>query len=179
MIQIQERFKEEAASRKLGFDNICQFAEERIRRCGSTIKSISPKVDVGFRVFRVDESNMHQTHYEPLNTNQRDLFTLVDNVKHDRTPEDLLIQIMLSLGITLDSSIKCIPIEEKKIFDIADGYLIVCLDKDITNEILESIARKTPAYIVLRDACFSSDSVADNFEQIFKTHSPETICKVL
>ena len=179
LIQIQEKFKEDSASRKLGFDNICQFAEERIRRCGSTIKSLNPKVDIGFRLFRVDESNMHQTYYEPTNISQADLFSLVDNVKQNRTSEDLLIQIMLSLGITLDSSIKCISIAGKEIFDIADGYLIACLDKNITNEILELIARKTPTYIVLRDSCFSSDSVADNFEQIFKTYSPETICKVL
>ena len=179
LIQIQEKFKEDSASRKLGFDNICQFAEERIRRCGSTIKSLNPKVDIGFRLFRVDESNMHQTYYEPTNISQAYLFSLVDNVKQNRTSEDLLIQIMLSLGITLDSSIKCISIAGKEIFDIADGYLIACLDKNITNEILELIARKTPTYIVLRDSCFSSDSVADNFEQIFKTYSPETICKVL
>lgn len=179
LIQIPEKFKEKSVARKLGFDNICQFAEERIRRSGILIKNLNEHLDVGFRVFKIDDSNMRDTYYAPTDVSQNDLFYQVDNIKHDRSSEDLLIQVMISLGLPLDCAIRRTCISTKEVFDVADGYLAVCFDKNITNEVVEAIARKQPVYAVFRNSCFESDSVADNFEQIFKIYAPETVCKVI
>lgn len=122
---------------------------------------------------------MNPVTYSPQDVQQQEIFSLIDNLKPDRTAEDLLIQVMMSLGVTLDCSIEQKIIANKNIFNVSNGYLIACFDKDVTDEVVTAIAKEQPVYAVLRDACFSSDSVADNFEQIFKTYAPETICKVI
>ena len=122
---------------------------------------------------------MKDVYYNP-DEYQTSLFdSLTDNIKEDRTPEDLLFQVMLDLGVTLSSKIKETMIAGKKVFDVADGFLIACFDKDLTDETIKAIAQKQPYYFVMRDNGFANDSVATNFEQIFATYSPDTVRKVL
>ena len=147
------------------------------------IKSESPlttaNLDTGFRVFRVDSSNMKDVYYRPDELSQNQLTFLADNIKEDRTPEDLLFQVMLDLGVLLSSKIDETIIDGKKVFSVADGYLIACFDSNVTNETVKAIAQKHPFYAVFRDSGMASDSVMTNFEQIFETFSPQTRRKVL
>ena len=163
--------------------NICEIGEERIRRAGKKIKEESPlttaDLDIGFRVFKVDSTNMEDVYYRPADYNQGQMELFADNIKSDRTPEDLLFQVMLDLGILLSSDIQETEIAGKKVFSVADGYLIACFDKDVTEETVKAIAQKQPVYAVFRDSSMASDSVATNFEQIFETYSPRTQRKVL
>ena len=163
--------------------NICEIGEERIRRAGKKIKEESPltttDLDIGFRVFKVDSTNMEDVYYRPADYNQGQMELFADNIKSDRTPEDLLFQVMLDLGILLSSDIQETEIAGKKVFSVADGYLIACFDKNVTEETVKAIAQKQPVYAVFRDNSMASDSVATNFEQIFETYSPRTQRKVL
>lgn len=163
--------------------SICDIGEERIRRAGKKIKEESPlttaDLDIGFRVFKVDSTNMEDVYYRPADYNQGQMELFADNIKPDRTPEDLLFQVMLDLGILLSSDIQETEIGGKKVFSVADGYLIACFDKDVTEETVKAIAQKQPVYAVFRDSSMASDSVATNFEQIFETYSPRTQRKVL
>lgn len=160
--------------------NICNLGEERIRRAGKKIKEeTGADIDYGFRCFRVDSSNMKDVYYKPSDVKQAELDLFTDNIKEDRTPEDLLIQVMLDLGVLLSSKVEEEEIAGKKVFSVADGYLIACFDRDVTDDVVTAIARKHPFYAVFRDSSFSSDSVAANFEQIFDTYSPQTVRKVL
>lgn len=165
------------------YSNICEVGEERICRAGKKIKEENPltttDLDIGFRVFKVDSSNMEDVYYRPTDYNQGQMELFADNIKPDRTPEDLLFQVMLDLGILLSSDIQETKIAGKKVFSVADGYLIACFDKDVTEETVKAIAQKQPVYAVFRDSSMASDSVATNFEQIFETYSPRTQRKVL
>ena len=136
-------------------------------------------LDVGFRVFKVDSTNMKDVYYKPFEYGQMDLDSLMDNIKEDRTSEDLLIQVMLDLGILLSSKIEEMTIAGKKVFSVADGYLIACFDKNVMDATVIEIAKRKPFYAVFRDSGMASDSVAANFEQIFETYSPNTVRKVL
>ncbi len=162
---------------------ISDIGEERIRRAGKMIREESPlttdNLDIGFRVFRVDSSNMKDVYYRPNEFQQGQLSMLADNIKEDRTPEDLLFQVMLDLGVLLSSKIEETVIDGKKVFSVADGCLIACFDKDVTDETMKAIAKKKPLYEVFRDAGIASDSVRTNFEQIFETYSPRTQRNVL
>lgn len=140
---------------------------------------MAQSLDIGFRCLRLSESNMKNVYYLPAEMKQGDLFSQIDNVKEDRTPEDLLFQVMLDLGILLSSSIVVQEIGVKRVFNVADGFLLACFDQDITDEIVKAIAMKKPYYAVFRDCSMASDSVAANFDQIFETYSPETVRKVL
>lgn len=164
--------------------NICEIGKERIRRAGRKIKedaslTAPADLDIGFRCLRLDESNMKPVYYTPDEVGQQDLFSLVDNVKEDRTPEDLLFQVMLDLGVLLSSPIEVKEIAGKKVFNVADGFLLACFDHDVTEETVKSIAQMKPYYAVFRDSSMANDSVATNFEQIFETYSPDTVRKVL
>ncbi len=140
---------------------------------------ISNNLDTGFRVLKLDSTNMKDVYYNPADY-EADLFdTLTDNIKDDRTPEDLLFQVMLDLGVLLSSKIEESTIAGKKVFDVADGFLIACFDDNITEETIKAIAQKKPYYFVMRDSSMANDSVATNFEQVFATYSPETVRKVL
>ena len=178
MVQLQE-----GRSETNDVPDICSFGKERIRRAGKKIKEESPlttqDLDTGFRVLKLDSSNMEDIYYTPKDINQADLFSLVDNVKPDRTSEDLLFQVMLELGATLDSKITTEVVAGKTIYNVADGYLMACFDKDVTDEVVTTIAKMRPLYAVLRDTSMASDSTATNFEQIFKTYSPDTVTKIL
>lgn len=183
MVQLPEQTAAKSEAYKAGYKTICDIGEERIRRAGKKIKEESPlttaDLDIGFRVFKVDSTNMEDVYYRPADYNQGQMELFADNIKPDRTPEDLLFQIMLDLGILLSSDIQETEIAGKKVFSVADGYLIACFDKDVTEETVKAIAQKQPVYAVFRDSSMASDSVATNFEQIFETYSPRTQRKVL
>lgn len=180
LVQLSEETNEKSEAYKAGYKTICDIGEERIRRAGKKIKEeTGADIDYGFRCFRVDSSNMKDVYYKPSDVKQGELYLFTDNIKEDRTPEDLLIQVMLDLGVLLSSKVEEEEIAGKKVFSVADGYLIACFDRDVTDDVVTAIARKHPFYAVFRDSSFSSDSVAANFEQIFDTYSPQTVRKVL
>lgn len=199
MVQLPEKTDEKSEAYKAGYKNICEIGKERIRRAGkqilcaggqlsmdgvwldtnSTLNTPNSTLDVGFRCLRLDESNMKPVYYTPEEVSQQDLFSLVDNVKEDRTPEDLLFQVMLDLGVLLSSPIEVKEIAGKKVFNVADGFLLACFDHDVTEETVKAIAQMKPYYAVFRDSSMANDSVATNFDQIFETYSPDTVRKVL
>ena len=220
MVQLPEATADKSEAKKAGYETICDIGEERIRRAGKKIKeekqrtaalaaseSLSQSeaegtgkdIDYGFRVFTVDSSNMKDVYYSPQDLKQEQLSLYADNIKEDRTPEDLLFQVMLDLGVLLSS-----PIEEKeigrgkdvascdcpdtspsmgvagkKVFSVDGGYLIACFDTNVTEEVVTAIAKEKPFYAVFRDSSMATDSVMTNFEQIFETYSPNTVRKVL
>ena len=199
MVQLPEKTDEKSEAYKAGYKNICEIGKERIRRAGrkirdslqseelslesvaknSTLNTPNSTLDIGFRCLRLDESNMKPVYYTPEETRQQDLFSLVDNVKPDRTPEDLLFQVMLDLGVLLSSPIEATEIAGKKVFNVANGFLLACFDHEVTDETVKAIAQMKPYYAVFRDSSMANDSVATNFDQIFETYSPDTVRKVL
>ena len=183
MVQLPEVTDEKSEAYKAGYKNICEIGKERIRRAGKKIKDENPlttqNLDIGFRVLKCDTSNMKDIYYSPSEFDMNLLDMMADNIKEDRTPEDLLFQVMLDLGVELSSKIEETTIGGKKVFDVADGFLIACFDKDVNDETIKAIAQKQPYYFVMRDSSLANDSVATNFEQIFATYSPDTVRKVL
>lgn len=183
MVQLPEKTEEKSEAFKAGYKNICEIGKERIRRAGKKIKEESPlttqDLDTGFRVLKLDSTNMQDIYYSPKDISQADLFSQVDNVKPDRTGEDLLFQVMLELGATLDSKIETTTVAGKTIYNVAEGYLVACFDPNVTDEVVKAIAQMLPTYAVLRDTSMKDDSTATNFEQIFKTYSPDTVTKIL
>lgn len=181
MVQLPEHISEK--KKEQGYETVCEIGKERIRRAGKKIKEESPlttqDLDTGFRVLKLDSTNMQDIYYSPKDISQADLFSQVDNVKPDRTGEDLLFQVMLELGATLDSKIETTTVAGKTIYNVAEGYLVACFDPDVTDEVVKAIAQMQPAYAVLRDTSMKDDSTATNFEQIFKTYSPDTVTRIL
>ena len=160
--------------------NICEIGKERIRRAGIKIKSeTGADIDYGFRVLKLDSSNMKDVYYNPADFQKSLLDTTVDNIKEDRTPEDLLFQVMLDLGVLLSSKIEESEIAGKKVFNVADGFLIACFDNDVNEETITAVAKQQPIYFVMRDSSLSTDTTATNFDQIFETYSPDTVRKVI
>lgn len=183
MVQIPEVCEEGTDAYNDGFKNICEIGKERIRRAGKKIKEDNPlttqDLDIGFRVLKLDSSNMKDVYYNPADMTQ-DIFAMVsDNIKEDRTPEDLLFQVMLDRGIPLSSKIEEMTIAGKKVFNVEDNFLIACFDHNLTNEVIQAIAQMKPYYFVMRDSSMADDSVAANFDQIFATYSSETDRKVI
>lgn len=166
---------------------LSEIGKERIRRAGKQIKEDSPlttqDLDIGFRVLKCDTSNMKDVYYNPAEYEASLFSSLEDNIKEDRTPEDLLFQVMLDLGILLSSKIQVrsekVGMRSYSYFDVEDGYLIACFDKNIDEEVITAIAKQKPYYFVMRDSSMANDSVATNFDQIFATYSPDTVRKVL
>ncbi len=183
MVQLPESCDEKGTANKAGYNTICEIGKERIRRAGAKIKEeaglTAQNLDVGFRVLKCDTSNMKDVYYSPADFDMNLLDLMADNIKEDRSPEDLLFQVMLDLGVELSSKIEETTIAGKKVFDVADGFLIACFDKDVSDETIKAIAQKQPYYFVMRDSSLANDSVATNFEQIFATYSPDTVRKVL
>lgn len=183
MVQLPEETEEKSEAYKAGFKNICEIGKERIRRAGARIKEENPltttNLDIGFRVLKCDTTNMKDVYYSPEEYKFGLFSSLADNIKEGRTPEDLLFQVMLDLGVTLSSKIEATEIAGKKVFSVANGYLIACFDNDVTEAVIAEIAKKKPYYFVMRDSSMANDSVAANFEQIFATYSPDTVRKVL
>lgn len=181
MVQIPELCDEKSEAIKAGYKNICEIGKERICRVGKKIAEEIPdvKFDKGFRVLKLDSTNMKDVYYNPADYEASLFGTLTDNIKEDRTPEDLLFQVMLDLGVLLSCKIEESTIADKKVFNVADGFLIACFDENVTEETIKAIAQKKPYYFVMRDSSMANDSVATNFEQIFATYSPDTVRKVL
>lgn len=183
MVQVPERTDEKSEAYKAGYKNICEIGKERIRRAGAKIKEENPlgtmDLDVGFRVLKCDSTNMKDVYYNPEEYTANMFDMLSDNIKEDRTPEDLLFQVMLDLGVLLSSKIEQTEIADKKVFNVADNFLIACFDANVTEETITAIAKQKPYYFVMRDSSLASDSVAANFDQIFATYSPDTVRKVL
>jgi adenine-specific DNA-methyltransferase len=172
MVQLPEVCDEKSEAAKAGYSTICEIGKERIRRAGARIG----KGDVGFRVLKLDSTNMKDVYYTPEEYTQMNLSFdgLADNIKADRSPEDLLFQVMLDLGIPLSAKIT----QEGDVYYVNDSYLIACF-KRVDTALITEIAKKKPYYAVFRDSSFASDSAMVNFEQLFNTYSPQTIRRVL
>ena len=185
MVQLPEETDEKSEAYKAGYKTIAEIGKERIRRAGKKIleenkdKEGIENLDIGFRVLKTDSSNMKNVYYSPADTEQNFLDDLTDNIKEDRTSEDLLFQVMLDLGVSLSSKIESQTISGKEIFVVEDGFLIACFDQNVTEDTVKEIAKKEPHYAVFRDRSMASDSVAANFDQIFASISPETIRRVI
>ena len=196
MVQLPEATDEKSEAYKAGYKNICEIGKERIRRAGkkivedqekkrmeeglfagSSTGSESRPLDIGFRVLKLDSSNMQDVYYSPEQFNENLLFE--DNIKHDRTDEDLLFQAMIELGIELSAKIEQREIAGKTVWSVADNYLMACFDKDVNETAITEIARQHPYYFVLRDSSLATDNVADNFEQIWEEYSKETVRRII
>ncbi|MEZ3551195.1 MAG: site-specific DNA-methyltransferase [Muribaculaceae bacterium] len=209
MVQLPEVTDEKSEARKAGYENICQIGEERIRRAGRKIlesmrrdmpsasgkgdglfanetsqsdvptKSDVPTLDVGFRVLKLDSSNMEDVYYTPEDFSEQNLFNSVDNVKSDRTPLDLLFQVMPELNIELSAKIEEKEVNGKKVFFVDGTYLIATFDTDVNESTVTELAKMKPQYFVMRDSSAANDNVLDNFDQIFRHCSPDTIRKMI
>ena len=185
MVQIQEETEKDSEAYKEGYHNICEIGKERIRRAGKKIlgenkdKEGVENLDTGFRVYRLDSSNMKDVYYHPTEVTQVGLFELMSNIKEDRTPEDLLAQVMLDLGLTLDLPIETRTVAGSTVYFVAGNSLVACFDEKVTQDVVKAIALNKPVYAVFRDNGFANDTVAANCEQIFKTYSPDTKVKVI
>ncbi|MCM1337304.1 MAG: site-specific DNA-methyltransferase [Candidatus Amulumruptor caecigallinarius] len=202
MVQLPEVTNEKSEARKAGYNTICEIGKERIRRAGRQIRRDMPAarfesngdvfenpditcqrhvptLDTGFRVLKLDSSNMEDVYYTPENFDPNNLFAAVDNVKSDRTPEDLLFQVIPELNIELSAKIEQRDINGNKVFFIDGSYLIATFDIGVNESTITEIAKMQPRYFVMRDASAASDNVLDNFEQIFNLYSPDTFCKIL
>lgn len=183
MVQLPETTDEKSEAYKAGYKNICEIGKERIRRAGKKIKAdaglMGQDLDIGFRVLRLDSSNMEDVYYTPDQFDPNAIQGLMDNVKADRSEEDLLFQVMLELDIPLSASIQQEQIAGKRVFNVADGHLIATFDRDINETTVTEVARRKPNFFVMRDASAANDNVLDNFDQIFHHYSPDTTCKIL
>jgi len=183
MVQLPEETDEKSEAFKAGYKNICEIGKERIRRAGAKIKEENPMttagLDTGFRVLKLDSTNMKDVYYNPDELTIETLMGTVDNIKEDRTPEDLLFQVMLDLGVLLSSKIEQTVIGGKTVYNVADGFLIACFDENVTEETITAVAKMKPYYFVMRDSSMASDSVAANFDQIFEAYSKDTVRKVM
>lgn len=183
MVQLPEVCAENSEAYKAGYKNICEIGKERIRRAGQKIKEENPlttqDLDIGFRVLKCDSSNMEDVYYTPREHMDKQQSLFVDNIKEGRDDEDLLFQVMLELDTPLSSKIIKTEIAGKVVYNVAQGHLMACFDRDVTDEVITAIAKEMPSYFVMRDSSLANDSVAINFEQIFNTYSPQTVRRVL
>ena len=183
MVQLPELTDEKSEAYKAGYKNICEIGKERIRRAGKKIKEENKdkeeieKLDIGFRVLKLDSSNMEDVYYTPQEFDADLLFN--ENVKANRTSEDLLFQVMLDLGIELSAKIETRQIAGKIVHFVDDNYLMACFDLDVNETTITEIAKLHPVYFVMRNASAANDNVIDNFEQIFRHYSPDTNCRIL
>lgn len=183
MVQLPEVTDDKSEARKAGYKTICQIGEERIRRAGDKVKEEAglqgQDLDTGFRVLKLDSSNMEDVFYTPEDFNEQHLFDSIDNVKSDRSSLDLLFQVLPELGIELSAKIEERDVNGKKVFFVDGSYLIATFDSEVNESTVTEIAKMKPDYFVMRDASAANDNVLDNFEQIFKHYSPDTIRKIL
>lgn len=183
MVQLPEECAENSEAYKAGYKNICGIGKERIRRAGKKIKEENPlttqNLDIGFRVLKCDSSNMEDVYFTPKEYMDKQQSLFIDNIKKDRSDEDLLFDAMLKLDTPLSSKIEKISIAGKTVYNVAQGHLMACFDKNVTDEVITAIAKEMPSYFVMRDSSQADDSVAINFEQIFNTYSPQTVRRVL
>ena len=184
MVQLPEPSMKDSEAYKAGYKNICEIGKERIRRAGKKIKEESPlttqDLDTGFRVLKLDSSNMQDVYYTPAEFNEQKLFD--DNIKPDRLGndgEDLLFQTMIELGIELSAKIEKRSIAGKTVWSVSNGYLMACFDEEVNETTITEIARQQPYYFVMRDSSLANDQVADNFEQIWEEYSKDTVRRIL
>ena len=181
MVQLPEKTDEKSEAYKAGYKNICEIGKERIRRAGKKVKEEAglqgQNLDTGFRVLKLDSSNMEDVYYTPQEFSMGSLFN--ENVKADRSNEDLLFQVMLDLGIELSAKIETKQIAGKQVHIVDEGYLVACFDREVNESTIIEIAKQQPVYFVMRDASAANDNVIDNFEQIFKHYSPDTSCRII
>lgn len=191
LVQLPEKVSDKKKDQ--GYGTICEIGKERIRRAGKKIleelatkkaenglfdkESEPTRLDVGFRVLKLDTSNMQDVYYTPEYSSAATLFD--DNVKPDRTPEDLLFQVMLEYNLPLSAKIERKTIAGKEVFSVNDDYLIACFDENVNETVITEVAKRKPLYFIMRDSSLSSDQVADNFEQIFNAYSKDTIRRIL
>ena len=189
MVQIPEKTDEKSEAYKAGYKNICEIGKERIRRAGKKVKeeagSSAQNLDTGFRVLKLDSSNMANVMFTPsempveLSLFDEVLESMAENIKEDRTPEDLLFQVMPMCNLPLSSKIEELEIHGKKVFAVNDNFLVACFDNDINEDVITTIAKMKPYYFIMRDSSAANDNVIDNFEQIFEAYSKDTIRKRL
>lgn len=183
LVQMPEPLEDNPGAAEINLNTIADVGKERIRRAGAKIKEDNPlttqNLDTGFRVLKCDSTNMKKVFYNPDEVEQTLFDNLADNIKEDRTAEDLLFQVMLDLGVLLSSKIEETEICGKRVFNVAGGFLYACFDTDISDDVVKAIAEKKPYYAVFRDAGMINDSVMTNFDQIFAAISPSTVRKVL
>lgn len=188
MVQLPEKTDPNSEAYKAGYPNICEIGKERIRRAGKKIKEENKdkeaidRLDTGFRVLKLDSSNMADVYYTPAQTPIEQTLgfeAFEDNIKPDRTAEDLLFQVMPECNLPLSSRIEEREIYGKKVYAVDDNYLVACFDRDIDEQVITEIARMQPYYFVMRDASAATDNVLDNFDQIFNAYSKETIRRIL
>lgn len=175
LVQLPEKVSN--TKKDQGFSTICEIGKERIRRAGKKVKVETgvqgQDLDIGFRVLKLDSSNMEEVFYTPDKFELSRLAGLVDNIKADRSGEDLLFQVMLDLGIELSAKIERKEIAGKEVFSVDDGYLLACFDTDVNETTIEEMARLLPTHLVIRDASAANDNVLDNFSQIIESYSNE------
>jgi len=183
LVQLNEECSEDSEAFNAGYENICEVGKERIRRAGKRVAELSrmtaPNTDIGFRVLRLDSSNMKPVFYNPDAIGQDLIAQLESNIKDDRTAEDLLFQVMLDMGIELSSDIKVENIGGKTVYTVGGDNLVCCFDTGITKEVVTAIAKRKPLYAIFRDSGFERDDTLVSFDQIFETYSPTTERRVL
>jgi adenine-specific DNA-methyltransferase len=179
-VQLPELTDKKSEAYKQGYKNICEIGKERIRQAAMKIKEeTKADIDYGFRVYRLDNSNMQEVYYKPQDCTQKSLDLFADNVKADRTPNDLLAQIMLHWGLPLSLKIERATINGKEVFKVAENSLYACFDNNIDEAFAKEIAKDAPLRIVFKDSGFKSDTSKTNVKQLFKQLSPETEMKVI
>ena len=180
MAQLPEKTGESSIANKEGYKNICEIGKERIRRASNQIKEeTGADIDYGFRVYRLDESNMQDVYYKPQDYNQNNLDLFANNVKSDRTADDLLAQVMLDWGLPLSLKIEQATVSGKKVYKVAENSLYACFDSGVDEEFAKAIAAESPLRIVFRDSGFKNDTGKTNVKQLLKQFSPETEMKVI
>lgn len=189
MVQLPETTDEKSKAYKAGYKNICEIGKKRIRQAGKKIldeqkgknsdlfSNEQKTLDIGFRVLKLDSSNMEDVYYRPEESTEHTLFE--DNIKQGRSSEDLLFQVMLECNLPLSAKIETEKIAGKEVFTVNDGYLMACFDEKVNENVIKEVAKRKPYYFVMRDSSMASDNVADNFEQIFQAYSKDTIRRVL
>lgn len=179
MVQWPEKTAEDSEARKAGYNTICEIGKERIRIAGEKIKKEYPNanIDTGFRVFKLDSSNMEDVYYKAEDLSQQDINKQISNIKDDRSNEDLLFQIILSFGIKLTCNIEVKKVNNRDIYFVDDTYLLVCFEKDIDDTTIEELAKMKPSYMVFNQNVH--DSTLANIKQIFKMISNDTNIKVI
>ncbi len=196
MVQLPEGTDEKSEAYKAGYKNICEIGKERIRRAGKKILeeqqkkqmeeglfagastgSAASSLDIGFRVLKLDSSNMEDVYYRPEDSTEQTLFE--DNIKPDRSSEDLLFQVMLECNLPLSAKIETEKIAGKEVFSVNEGYLIACFDEKVNEDVIKEVAKRQPYYFVMRDSSLATDNVADNFEQIWMAYSEKTTRRIL
>lgn len=181
MVQLPEPCDEKSEAYKAGYKNICEIGKERIRRAGEKIKAEHPdaEVDTGFRVFRVDSSNMKDVYFHPEQITQTMLGETVSNIKEDRTDLDLLYDCMLRCGVEIDLPHTTTVVDGCKVHNVDDGALMACFDENVTDNVIHAMAQENPVQAIFRDSSFATDADKINVTEIFKNLSPDTKVRVI